>query len=97
MHPQSHATPVSSPAAGTPVAPATPETPAALVARHLPSGDVPFSGISGIKRVLENGRTQWQICISDAERTGIAHGTDFRTTMADAIKDLAQRRPALVR
>lgn len=67
------------------------------LAAHLPVIDVPFTSISGIRRIHEDGGATWEICIGVAHAIGIAHGADFKGTLAAALKDLAQRRPSLVR
>lgn len=85
----------SSAAAPPPTAPAA--VPTADLSAHLPIVDVPFTSISGIRRVDEDGGIHWEIVIGARHTTGLAHGHDFKTTLAAAIKDLAQRKTSLVR
>ena len=82
--------------------PHTPSPPADAAPRVAPSvapvpePDVPFSGISGIRRIHEDGTVTWHVCLSAQDRTGIARGPDFKGAMAAALADLAERRPRLV-
>jgi hypothetical protein len=70
-------------------------TPTAQQAPPAPD-DVPFSAISGVRTHDATGASSWAVCVSARDRTGIAHGPDFRGTMAAAIADLAARRLGLV-
>ena len=85
----------SSAAAAPP--PASMAAAAADLSAHLPVIDVPFTSISGIRRIHEDGGATWEICIGVAHAIGIAHGADFKGTLAEALKDLARRKLSVVR
>lgn len=63
----------------------------------VPTPDVPFTSITGLRRVDEDGGIHWEICIGARQGIGIARGADFRSTLAEAMKELAQRKLSAVR
>ena len=63
----------------------------------VPTPDVPFTSITGLRRVDEDGGIHWEICIGARQGIGIARGADFRSTLAEAMKELAQRKLSSVR